>query len=113
MTIEDLQIQINKLKSRGRNWLIALGVAIVLAVVLLITVFKPKQRVDPRIDALEDQIEHLKKSNQFIDSLIAEKDTLYIENRKTETKIIERYERIPIDVRALDREQLRREVSNY
>jgi Tfp pilus assembly protein PilN len=102
-------------RKKNRTWLIVAGVVVVSALALLFTVFKRKDssKADKKIEVLQQQIDNMKRSNLFIDSLLREKDTLYIENRKTETRIITRYEKIPADVRSLDREQLRREVTNY
>jgi Tfp pilus assembly protein PilN len=102
-------------RKKNRTWLIVAGVVVVSALALLFTVFKRKDssKADEKIEVLQQQIDNMKRSNLFIDSLLREKDTLYIENRKTETRIITRYEKIPADVRSLDREQLRREVTNY
>jgi Tfp pilus assembly protein PilN len=102
-------------RKKNRTWLIVAGVVVVSALALLFTVFKRKDstNADARIEVLQEQIDNMKRSNLFIDSLLREKDTLYIENRKTETRIITRYEKIPADVRSLDREQLRDEVTNY
>jgi Tfp pilus assembly protein PilN len=102
-------------RKKNRTWLIVAGVVVVSALALLFTVFKRKDssKADKKIEVLQQQIDNMKRSNLFIDSLLREKDTLYIENRKTETRIITRYEKIPADVRSLDREQLRDEVTNY
>lgn len=98
--------------SRSRNWLIVFGLAVIILLVLLIVVFR-KTTKDPYIEQGSKEIELLKRNNALLDSLLKSKDTVLIENKKTETRIITKYENIPADVRSLDREQLRREVTNY
>jgi Tfp pilus assembly protein PilN len=102
-------------RKKNRTWLIVAGVVVVSALALLLTVFKRKDstNADARIEVLQEQIDNMKRSNLFIDSLLREKDTLYIENRKTETKVITRYEQIPNTVRDLTRDELDRELSKY
>jgi type II secretory pathway component PulM len=123
MTIKELQThlqtQINRLKSRSRNWLIALGVAIVLVIILLFTVFKRKDD-NPKIEALEIQLQAEKARVQALeeklplyDSLLANQQRQLDGNKKTQTQIIHRYETIPTTVRDLTREQLDRELSKY
>lgn len=117
MTIKELQLLFETYRKRSRNWLIALGVAVILGFVLLFTVFKPKGEVDQsyklEIERLQQKIELLEQSNILRDSIIAGHDQKLLENRKTETKIITRYERIPVDVRDLSREDLRKQVTDY
>jgi predicted negative regulator of RcsB-dependent stress response len=100
-------------RSKNRTWLIVASLVFVLIVIIFWTVFSKKDKEDPRLEQFQQQIEHLQKTNVFLDSMIKEKDTLYIENRKTETRIIERHDKIPADIKSLDREQLRREVTNF
>jgi Tfp pilus assembly protein PilN len=102
-------------RKKNRTWLIVAGVVVVSALALLFTVFKRKDssKADKKIEVLQQQIDNMKRSNLFIDSLLREKDTLYIENRKTETKVITRYEQIPNTVRDLTRDELDRELSKY
>lgn len=97
-------------KKHSRNWLIAFGLAVILLIVLLVVVFK-KNHDNPPVE--QGNIELLKRNNALLDSLLKTKDTVLIENRKTETRIIKEYEKIPVDIKSLDREQLRREVTNY
>jgi type II secretory pathway component PulM len=67
MTIKELQThlqaQIDRLKTRSRNWLIAAGVALVLAIILLFTVFK-KQKEDETLTVLKQQQEQLDRISQ-------------------------------------------------
>lgn len=122
MTIKQLEKKLIELegkvstftKSRSTPWLVMAGAGLVLIIILWLTVFRNKGgNADKKIEDLQTQIEHLKKSNAFIDSLIKEKDTLYIENRKTENKVKTRYEQIPERVRDLSRDELDRELSKY
>ena len=116
-TLKDLQEQLNNLKSKFSVWLIVLIAAVALAVILLITVFRPKGKVDEsyklEIERLQEKVELLEQSNALRDSIIAGHDQRLQENRKTETIIKHHYDKIPSTVTNLDREQLRREVANY
>lgn len=120
--LNDIQTQIDRMKALGRTWLIVGAVAVILAIILLITVFRPKrdsanmmrvQALDSVIKYQQATIDALQRSNQIQDSIIAGLDQKYSENRKTETRIIHQYEKIPSTVRDLNREQLRGEIANY
>jgi hypothetical protein len=118
MTIEEVRNEFDTklasvrklMASRTRLWLILLAVAFIILVALGWAIFSKQQDKFSQVDA---QVEGLKRNNIFLDSMLREQDTLLIESKVTERKIIERYERIPADVKSLDREQLRREVTNY
>jgi hypothetical protein len=119
MTIYNLQTELENLKRRSRNWLIALGVAVFIIIVLLITAFRKKED-NSKLRALEIQLEGekarvkaLEEKLPLYDSLLANQQRQLDNNRATETKIIHHYEKIPAAVRDLTREQLRSEVTNY
>jgi cell shape-determining protein MreC len=111
-------------KSRSRNWLIGAALAFVLFIVLVVVIFK---RHNPTNEAYESQIntldslvhyqqttiDALQRVNAGQDSLIQNLDEAYKKNRPVETRIIHEYDKIPNTVHALNREQLRREVTNY
>lgn len=112
-----------RLKSHSRNWLIALGVAIVIVVILFFTVFKkgkPDNSYESQIRSMDSTIKYqqkyidaLQKTNDVQDSTIVNLNEKYKANRPIETRIIHSYEKIPIDINSLDREQLRKQVSDY
>jgi cell division protein FtsB len=122
MTLRQLEADVNeqlaeirhKLRSKSPKWLIVLCIAIVIGAVLFITVFKPKASDNSReIEGLKREIEGLKRNNQVLDSLIKIKSDEYKANRPTETRIIHQYEKIPTVVRDLNKDQLRREVTDF
>jgi Tfp pilus assembly protein PilN len=102
-------------RKKNRTWLIAAGVGVVLVIVLLFTVFKRKDstNADARIEVLQEQIDNLKRSNVFLDSMIKEQDTLLIINNQKEIKIKERHDKEPTRVPNLTKDQLRSEVTNF
>lgn len=119
MTVKELQFLFETWKKRSRTWLIILGVAVILGFVLLFTVFG-KQKDNPKIEALQKELEGekarvkiLEEKLPLYDSLLANQQRQLDNNRQTETKIIHHYEKIPATVRDLTREQLRNEVTNY
>jgi type II secretory pathway component PulM len=123
MTIKELQThlqtQIDRLKSRSRNWLIAGGIAFMLVIILLFTVFKRKDD-NPKIEALEIQLQAEKARVQALeeklplyDSLLANQQRQLDGNKKTETIIKHHYDKIYVDVPKLNNNQLRDEITNY
>lgn len=111
---QDIILKVEQaLKSHSRNWLISFGLAVIIAIVLAVIVFRKNQKQDPYMEQGKNEIELLKRNNSLLDSLLKSKDTVLIENRRTEKRIIREYEKVPADVKSLDREQLRREVTNY
>lgn len=120
-TLKDLQEQIDKLtgkiKTRDTAWLIAAGVAFILIVLLLLTVFKGKGEIDQsyklEIERLQDKIEGLERESALRDSIISQHDQKLLENRKTETIIKHHYDKISVDVPKLNNDQLRNEITNY
>lgn len=121
MTTKELKTEfeskLENLKKRSRAWLIVLGVAVILAFVLLFTVFRKQPATDQsykqEIERLQEKIEFLEQSNALRNSIISQHDKRLLENRKTETIIKHHYEQIPVNVTNLSREQLRSEVTNY
>jgi hypothetical protein len=135
MTIKELEIKFNDLKaevqtkvdqvkSKGKVWLIVAGILAVLVIALLITVFRNKGEVsqeylddmkakDEKIEMLEGKVSALELARSQIDSNIKGLDEKLKNNRPTETRIIHQYEKIPADVRNLDRDKLRNEVTNF
>ena len=104
--------------------LIVAGVVVILTVIMLATVLKGYKRendsykgtitaMDSVIKLQNQRINDLEIQNKKLDEKIAEFDKAIEMNRKKETIIINRYEKIPVDIHALDREQLRREVANF
>jgi hypothetical protein len=71
------------------------------------------QTLDSVIKYQQKNIETLQRFNEGQDSAIQRLDEAYKKNRPTETRIIREYEKIPVTVRDLNREQLRNEVTNY
>ena len=125
-TVKQLEQQFTELKAfvqaRSRTWLIIAGIALVLIIVLLFTIFKNKGRegslekvrlLDSTIKYQERIITTLQRTIDHQDSLIMDLMDAYKKNRPTETRIIHHYDKIPNSVRDLDREQLRREVTNF
>lgn len=111
-------------KSRSRNWLIAFGIAFIIFIVLVVVVFRKTkpvndsyegqiQQLDSTIKYQQTTINALQSVNASQDSVIYHLDEAYKKNRPVETRIIHEYEKIPVTVRDLNREQLRNEVSNY
>lgn len=131
MTIKQLEAEVNeqlaeirhKLKQKSKYWLIAAGVAMVLIIILLITVFKKGttnenyesqiRTLDSVVKYQEEKIETLERYNELIDSNIQTLNEKYKANRPTETRIITKYEKVPVDVRGLDKSGLRNEVTNF
>jgi predicted PurR-regulated permease PerM len=111
-------------KSRSRNWLIAAVIAFVLLIVLFVVVFRKTTSINDsyksKISTLDSLVHYqqttinaLQRVNASQDSVLYQLDEAYKKNRPTETRIIHSYEKIPSDINSLNREQLRREVSNY
>ena len=111
-------------RARSRNWLIAFGIAFVLFIVLVVVIFRKTkpvndayegqiQQLDSTIKYQQATIDALQSVNASQDSVIYHLDEAYKKNRPVETRIITKYEKVPIDVHNMDNEQLRREVSNY
>lgn len=123
MTIKDLKIEVDKLRSRSRYWLLGAIVALTIFIVLVIVIFRHKpvneayesqiRTLDSLIKYQKSKIETLERYNVLIDSNIQRLDEQYKNNRPIETRIITKYEKVPVDVNSLDREQLRREITNY
>lgn len=117
MIIKELQLLFETYKKRSRRWLIALAVAVIIGIALLFTVFGKQPAVDQsykeEIKHLQDKIELLEQSNALRDSIIAGFDQKLLDNRKTETIIKHHYDQIPVVVRDLSREDLRKQVTNY
>lgn len=123
--IEDALIGGVKYVAKWPLWTkIVAGVGLVLLVILLITVFRKKPEVnqdylkeikalDEKIELQQQTIEALQSSQAFRDSLIIEQLDAISKNKTTQTQIIHRYEKIPTDVRSLDRDKLRSEITNY
>lgn len=112
-----------KIKSHSRNWLIAACIAFVLFIVLVVVIFRNKptneayenqiRTLDSLIHYQQTTIDALQKVNQGQDSMLQNLDEAYKKNRPTETRIIHSYERIPFDINSLNREELRKSVTNY
>lgn len=111
-------------KSRSQNWLIAAGVAFVLFIVLVVVIFRKQkptneaykiemQKLDEKLMRSEGKIENLEEVIKHQDSVILHMDEAYKRNRPIETRIIHSYERIPFDINSLNREELRKSVTNY
>lgn len=111
-------------KSRSRNWLIAAGVAFILFIVLVVVIFRKQkptneaykiemQKLDEKLMRSEGKIENLEEVIKHQDSVILHMDEAYKRNRPIETRIIHSYERIPFDINSLNREELRKSVTNY
>jgi hypothetical protein len=111
-------------KSKSRNWLIAGGLALVLFIVLVVVVFRHQkpagENYEQQINTLDSlmkyqkvHVEDLEKRNVEQDSVIARLNEAYKNNRPIETRIINHYEKIPVDINSLDREQVRKQVSEY
>lgn len=127
MTVKQLEAEVSKVrqfvKTRTRLWIIVAAVGVILLTVLFITLTRKARTNDAyenQIRTLDsvvkyqaDKIETLSRYAELLDSSLADLERQYQSNRPRETKIITRYEKIPIDVRAMDREQLRREVAGY
>jgi Tfp pilus assembly protein PilN len=101
-----------------RRVLIIGGVAVALAIVLLVTVFRAKP-ADPRIDELngkievyQQQIEQLQQKQAAYDSTLQLLQEQYQANRKTETIIKHHYDKIPVNTPS-DKPGLRREFADY
>src|SRR5688572_26659831 len=105
MTIKELETkfhsELENLKKRSRTWLIVLGVAVILVVVLLFTVFKRKDD-NPKIEALEIQLQAEKERVKLLeeklplyDSLLANQQRQLDGNKKTELIIKHHYDKIP------------------
>ena len=113
-TLEKLEAEFHRFKKRSTIWQILFGLAVVIAIVLLFTVFRKKESPNEELLKSHQQtIEALQRSNALIDSLFKSKDKEYQANRPTETRIITRYEKIPSTVRDLSKEQLRREFTEF
>lgn len=103
---------------------IVAGVVIILFIVLIVTLFKKKEPVNTdylqKIEEIDKRIEAYEELNKTREIDRARRDTVIMENldaiknnRSTTTRIIERYEKIPSDVKSLDRNKLRDEVTNF
>lgn len=123
MTIKELETkfhsELESLKKRSRTWLIVLGVAFILVLVLLFTVFKRKDN-NSKIDALQQdletekaRVEALESKLPLYDSLLANQQRQLDGNRQTETIIKHHYDKIYVDVPKLNNNQLRDEITNY
>lgn len=116
----------DKIKSHSKNWywLIAVGTAIILFIVLFFTVFKKQkptdeaykieiQKLDEKLMRAEGKIENLEEVNQQQDSVIRHQNEAYQRNRPIEIRLNKEHDKIPIDVRNLDKLNLRREVATF
>jgi hypothetical protein len=107
------------------TWLKVVAAAVViLLVVLLITVFKKHDA--PNSDYLKEmaakdtlikyqqgKIDALIQGQSLRDSVIFPELLRISTNKETQTRIITRYEKIPSVVNNLDREELRKQVTEY
>jgi hypothetical protein len=103
---------------------IVAGVALVALIALLITVFKkhegPNQDYlkemaakDTLIKYQQGKIDALIQGQSLRDSVIFPELLKISGNKQTQTRIITQYEKIPSVVNNLDREQLRKQVTEY
>lgn len=92
-------------------------VGLILLVVLLITVFRKKPETNQEylqeIKALDQKIDALQQGNALRDSIILDQLEDIKKSKQTQTQIIHRYEQIPNNVMSLDRDELRRQVTDY
>lgn len=117
MTIEDIKAEVDKLKRKSTQSMIAAIVAVILLIVLAFAVFRQQPKTDDsykvQMQHLQDKINLLEQSNALRDSLIHLHDAKLLENRKTETIIKHHYDKISVDVPKLNNNQLKDEITNY
>lgn len=102
---------------------IALAIALVAIIYLVFTVFKQNRQLENKDELMQAKDEKLKYQQLHIDdlergqpardSIILERLDAIEKNKPVQTRIIHEIQKIPTDVRNLDREQLRREVNGY
>lgn len=110
-------------RSKSMIWLIALGVAVVLVGVLLFTVFKKDKPINQdyswKVQALDSTIKYQQKHIDALqrfadqhDSVIKANNDFYRKNKIIETRIIHQYDKIPSDIKSMDRDKLRSELAD-
>lgn len=103
---------------------IVAGLAVVCLIAILVTMFTKSKPVDDSylkdIEVLQQKIETLTELQTTREALQQARDSFIVKeisklgaSKQTQTRIIHEYNQIPDRVNSLDREQLRREITEY
>jgi Na+-transporting methylmalonyl-CoA/oxaloacetate decarboxylase gamma subunit len=128
MTLKQLEARLNKVegfvKARSRTWLIVAGVGLVLLVILFIAVFRNKGKVDDSyLNQIRQMDSTIKYQQKYIDAIISDqnrRDSIIFDeleaigkSKPIQKRITNDLDKIPSDVKSLDRDGFRREFTDY